>query len=106
VEQGDEMVEGYDLLVGGGAGAHQALGRPVRKAVPFPELPPIVLALLSAWMNYRDGDEDFQAWTARQNDEVLARTTEELPLLLREGVRGRGPSQPNAPLFLVAPELP
>ena len=30
VEQGDEMVEGYDLLVGGGAGAHQALGRLIR----------------------------------------------------------------------------
>ncbi len=72
VEQGDEMVEGYDLLVGGGAGAHQALGRLVRKAVPFPELPPMVLALLSAWMNHRDGEEDFQAWTARQSDEVLS----------------------------------
>jgi ferredoxin-nitrite reductase len=72
VEQGDEMVEGYDLLVGGGAGAHQALGRLVRKAVPFPGLPPMVLALLSAWMNHRDGEEDFQAWTARQSDEVLS----------------------------------
>ena len=35
VEQGDEMVEGYDLLVGGGAGAHQALGRLVRNALPL-----------------------------------------------------------------------
>jgi ferredoxin-nitrite reductase len=72
IEHGEEMVEGYDLFVGGGAGARQALGRPVRTAVPFGELPPLVLALFSAWMERRTGAEDFQAWTARQSDEALA----------------------------------
>ena len=43
VEQGDDMVEGYDLLVGGGAGAEQKLGRLVRDKVVFDDLPPIVL---------------------------------------------------------------
>ena len=57
------MVEGYHLLVGGGAGARQAIGRLVRPAVPFAELPPMVLSLLAAWMERRDGSEDFQSWT-------------------------------------------
>ena len=72
VERGEDMVEAYDLLVGGGAGAHQALGRLVRQGVPFDALPPMVLALLSAWMSARDNGEDFQAWTARQSDAALA----------------------------------
>ncbi len=76
VEQGDAMVEGYDLLVGGGAGARQALGRLVRKSVPFADLPPMILSLLAAWMAQRDGDEDFQSWTARQPDEALTALSE------------------------------
>jgi ferredoxin-nitrite reductase len=81
VEQGDDMIEGYDLHVGGGAGVHQALGRLVRNAVPFADLPPIVLGLLSAWMNGRRGEEDFQAWTARQSDETLAALCERAVVL-------------------------
>jgi ferredoxin-nitrite reductase len=87
VEQGEDMVEGYDLHVGGGAGARQAIGRLVRKGVPFAELPPMVLALLSAWMERRSGTEDFQSWTARHSDEDLRSL---LPLPLREGGGGRG----------------
>ncbi len=60
------MVEGYDLLVGGGAGARSGARPAGAQSVPFPELPPMVLSLLSAWMDQRDGEEDFQAWTARQ----------------------------------------
>jgi ferredoxin-nitrite reductase len=76
VEQDDTMVEGYDLLVGGGAGARQALGRLVRKSVPFADLPPMILSLLAAWMEQRNGAEDFQAWTARLPDEALAALSE------------------------------
>ena len=76
VEQGDAMVEGYDLFIGGGAGARQALGRLVRKSVPFADLPPMILSLLVAWMEQRDGDEDFQSWSARQPDEILGALSE------------------------------
>jgi ferredoxin-nitrite reductase len=72
VERDGDMVEGYDLYVGGGAGEHQALGRLVRSGVPFAGLPPMVLALLSAWTERRDGGEDFQAWCARRSDQELA----------------------------------
>ena len=80
VEQGDSMVEGYDLLVGGGAGTRQALGRLVRKSVAFDDLPPMILSLLAAWMEQRTVGEDFQSWTARQSDESLIALSERLPV--------------------------
>lgn len=74
VEQGDELVEGYDLFVGGRAGEHQKLGRRVREKIAFDELPPIVLGLLRAWLEQRRGaEEDFQEFTARLTDEELTR---------------------------------
>jgi ferredoxin-nitrite reductase len=73
VEVGEDMVEGYDLLVGGGAGPDQRLGRLVRDKVPFEDLPPMLLALLQAWMRQRPGpDTSFQAFTAGLSDETLA----------------------------------
>jgi ferredoxin-nitrite reductase len=72
VEQGEDMIEGYDLLVGGGAGPDQAIGRLIRPGVPFADLPPMVLALLSAWQTERASGESFQAWTASRSDATLA----------------------------------
>jgi ferredoxin-nitrite reductase len=72
IEEGDEMIEGYDLLVGGGAGARQALGRLIRPQVKFVDLPPMIRSLLIAWQESRDGAEDFQSWTARMTDAELA----------------------------------
>ncbi|MBV9755477.1 MAG: NirA family protein [Alphaproteobacteria bacterium] len=71
VERGDDLIEGYDLHVGGGAGARQAIGRLIRPGVAFGELPPMVLALLAAWTEGRERDESFQAWSARQPDAAL-----------------------------------
>ena len=73
VEQGDDMVEGYDLLVGGGAGAEQKLGRLVRSGVVFQDLPPMVLALLQAWQRGRAAPaETFQNFTARLSGDALS----------------------------------
>ncbi len=73
VEQDDDMVEGYDLLVGGGAGADQQLGRLVRAKVVFEALPPMLLSLLEAWQRDRAApNETFQTFTARLPDEVLS----------------------------------
>ncbi len=71
VERGDDMVEGYDLHVGGGAGAQQAVGRLIRPAIAAEDLPPMVLALLQRWMAERAGAEGFQAWSAARSDEEL-----------------------------------
>ncbi|HEY1930823.1 MAG TPA: NirA family protein [Acetobacteraceae bacterium] len=73
IAQGEEMVEGYDLLVGGGAGAQQKLGRLVRPKIAFDDLPPMVLSLLHAWQQQRVvADETFQDFTARLSDAALA----------------------------------
>ena len=73
VERGEDMVEGYDLHVGGGAGPEQKIGRMVRKGVAQDELGPVVLGLLRAWLAGRSGPGDsFHLWSARQTDEALA----------------------------------
>ncbi|HUN39858.1 MAG TPA: NirA family protein [Acetobacteraceae bacterium] len=73
IEQGEDMVEGYDLLVGGGAGAEQKLGRLVRAKVAFDDLPPMLLLLLQAWQRERTTpDETFQCFTARLSEDALA----------------------------------
>lgn len=73
VERGENMLEGYDLLVGGGAGAEQKLGRLVRPKVVFDDLPPLVLALLQAWQRDRTSpEESFQVFTAGLSDAALA----------------------------------
>jgi ferredoxin-nitrite reductase len=81
IERGDEMIEGYDLHVGGGAGARQALGRLIRPQVMFTDLPPMIRALLAAWQEQRDEAEDFQSWTARMADEELAALCEPVEML-------------------------
>ena len=72
VERGEDMVEGYDLHIGGGAGPEQKIGRLLRKSVAHDELGPIVLALLQAWQRDRAGAESFHLWSTRQSDETLA----------------------------------
>ena len=75
------MVEGYDLLAGGGAGPDQRLGRVIRAKVVTADLPPMILALLIAWQAERTGpDETFQAFTARHSEAELAALTERQPV--------------------------
>jgi ferredoxin-nitrite reductase len=71
VERGDDLVEGYDLHVGGGAGPEQKIGRLVRSKVAADELGPVVLGLLQRWLEAREGAESFHAWCARQDDAAL-----------------------------------
>ena len=73
VEVGEDLVEGYDLHVGGGAGAEQKIGRLIREKIPVADLLPMLLALLAAWQERRaDPAETFQDFTARFSDEALA----------------------------------
>ena len=76
VERGEDLVEGYDIHVGGGAGANQAIGRLIRPAAAMDELPPMLLRLLQAWMRERADGEGFQAWSASRSDAALAAITE------------------------------
>ncbi|MBR0680893.1 NirA family protein [Roseomonas eburnea] len=72
VERGEDLLEGYDLHVGGGAGPEQKIGRMIVKGVAADELGPAVLALLTAWMAQRRQGESFQSFTARHDDAALA----------------------------------
>jgi ferredoxin-nitrite reductase len=72
VERGEDMVEGYDLHVGGGAGPMQAIGRLIRTGVVAEDVPPMILALLQSWMSGRAGGQSFQAWSAALPDEALS----------------------------------
>jgi ferredoxin-nitrite reductase len=72
VERGEDMVEGYDLHVGGGAGAEQRIGRLVRAKVAQDELGPLVLGLLQAWLAQRATGETFHAFCAARDDAALA----------------------------------
>jgi ferredoxin-nitrite reductase len=76
VEVGEDMVEGYDLHVGGGAGPQQAIGRLIRPGVVFDDLPPMMLALLRAWMQTRGPGESFQDWSAARDDAALLAMTD------------------------------
>ncbi|MCK8782996.1 NirA family protein [Roseomonas sp. NAR14] len=71
VERGEEMVEGYDLHLGGGAGEERAIARLIRPKVAQDELNGIVLNLLRAWRAGRAAGESFQSFTARHSDEAL-----------------------------------
>lgn len=72
VERGEDLVEGYDLHVGGGAGPEQKIGRLVLPKVAQDALGAAVLALLQAWMRDRQPGESFQSFTARHDDAALA----------------------------------
>ena len=66
----DEEVEGYDLHVGGGAGAEQRIARLVRPKVAHDELNPMVLNLLRAWQDEAP-ELSFQDFTARHDEASL-----------------------------------
>ncbi len=72
VERGEDLIEGYDLHVGGGAGPEQKIGRLIRPKVAHDELGPVVLGLLRAWLAQRAAGETFHLFCARQDDVALA----------------------------------
>ena len=71
VKVGEDMVEGYSILVGGGAGPEQKIGREVFPAVPMAEMPDRVEALLRVYLAHRRADESFHDFAARHSVEEL-----------------------------------
>jgi ferredoxin-nitrite reductase len=75
---GEDMIEGYHVLVGGGAGADRALARELYRDVPAGDAPQLLKRVLRAWMaERRDAAETFQAFTTRHDPETLRRLVEE-----------------------------
>jgi ferredoxin-nitrite reductase len=71
VERGEDLVEGYDLHVGGGAGPEQKIGRLILPKLAEDAVGPAVLALLRAWMRGRAPAESFHRFAARHDDAAL-----------------------------------
>jgi len=66
-----ETVEGYDIVLGGGLEAEQGLAREVARGIPFEAVPPLLAHLLRTYLQQRQGDESFAAFTRRLDATTL-----------------------------------
>jgi ferredoxin-nitrite reductase len=64
---GDDMIDGYTILIGGGAGPEQRIGREIFTAVPLAEMPARVEALLRAYLAHRRAEESFHDFAGRHS---------------------------------------
>jgi ferredoxin-nitrite reductase len=72
VEGSDDTVEGFHVLVGGGAGAEGGIARELFKDVKIEDCPPLVERLLKAYMANRIGPgETFLAFVRRHEPDSL-----------------------------------
>ncbi len=71
VEQGDDMIEGYHVHIGGGWGNRQATARLVFEAIPFHDVPPLLAELVDFYLRHRRNGEDFASFAARKTDAEL-----------------------------------
>ena len=71
VKVSGESVEGYHVFVGGGFGAHQAVGRQVFTGVPFADLSVTLERMLRGFLRRREKRETFQRFTQRHDLNTL-----------------------------------
>ncbi|TWT55646.1 NirA family protein [Allorhodopirellula solitaria] len=75
VEQGDDMVDGYHVMVGGGWGDRQGIGRPLLQSVVFDDLPALIINLIDGYLAERQVDESFVEFSRRKTIEELQSLT-------------------------------
>ncbi len=71
VKVGDENVEGYSIVLGGGVENEQAIAKEVFKSVPFSEVKPLVASIMKRYLAERKGDESFVQFTSSRSVEEL-----------------------------------
>ena len=72
VPQGDDLVEGYHVYLGGCYGADQAIGQEFLRDITADELPDRLESLLRVYLNHRSGPEEcFNQFTRRYTIEEL-----------------------------------
>ncbi len=71
VEVGDDMVDGYQIFVGGGFGKDAAIGRLVASDVVATDAPRVVENMLAAYLERREPGESFVQWARRHSDDEL-----------------------------------
>jgi ferredoxin-nitrite reductase len=77
VEDGDDLVEGYHLYVGGSYGEQQGIGREISQNIPAEATPAIIERLLAAYLEERLGpDESFLEFSKRHSTEQLKELSE------------------------------
>jgi ferredoxin-nitrite reductase len=71
VKVGEETVEGYHILVGGGVDNKQAIAREVFKSVAFYDIKSVVRQLLEGYKELRNPGENFWEFANRMSVEEL-----------------------------------
>jgi ferredoxin-nitrite reductase len=71
VEVGDDLVEGYNVYIGGGAGADQQIARELCGSVVFADVPGRLEQVLRAYLTNRREAESFQSFAARHSIDEL-----------------------------------
>lgn len=71
VAQGDEMIEGYTIVVGGEAGRDKCLAREIARDVPFADVADRLEALLRCYLIDRHDAESFHAFANRHSVDAL-----------------------------------
>ena len=71
VEVGEDMVEGYEVVIGGGYADQQHVARQLFPEVAFDDIPPMVERLINFYLEERDGQEPFATFARRQSDADL-----------------------------------
>lgn len=66
-----ERLQGYDLFLRGGLAREAAIGRPVLRRVPAPEVHRVIERLFRAWLTERQDGEPLQRFFTRHTDEEL-----------------------------------
>ncbi|MBM4441844.1 MAG: nitrite/sulfite reductase [Candidatus Rokubacteria bacterium] len=87
------LVDAYYFCVGGAAGGHAAIARPVGYRVPAPDVAPAIERLVRAYLAHRLPGERFRAFCARHDDVVLRALLAgaELPAVERDPSPGPAP---------------
>ncbi len=71
IEVNEEMIDGYDIYLGGGWGSRQQIARPVRMKVPSESVPIVLAEILERYVEQRDGAESFSQFVQRLDDDAL-----------------------------------
>ena len=71
VNQGGDTVEGYHVILGGGFGEKQGVGREILRGVAFNELPALLERVLKTYLRKRSRGETFLEFTRRHSVKEL-----------------------------------
>ena len=71
VKKGDESLEGYAVVLGGGVDERQAIAHEVFGGIAFDDLKPVLLNVLKTYLDKREGKETFWQFSRRHSADEL-----------------------------------